>query len=151
MKRQGLALALAGVGACAAPGPSPPARLDTAHETCRSCRMAVSDPRFAAQIVAPSEEPLFFDDLGCLRDYLKGQPGLGAGALAYVADHRTKEWVPADRAVYSRNPSIATPMSSHLMAHASRESRDADPEARSGAPLTPEEIFAPSVLPDGSR
>ncbi len=150
MKRLGLAFALTGVGACAAPGPSPPAPLDTANESCRSCRMTVSDARFAAQIAAPFEEPVFFDDVGCLRDYLKGRPPLGANAMAYVADHRTREWIPAHRAVYTRNPSIATPMGSHLMAHASPESREADPDAASGAPLTPEGIF-PSPLPDGSR
>jgi copper chaperone NosL len=151
MKRLGLVFVLAEVGACTTPGSSPPAKLDTVHETCRSCRMAVSDPRFAAQIVAPSEEPIFFDDVGCLRDYLASRPPLRRGSIAYVADHRTTEWVAAGRAVYTRNSSIATPMGSRLMAHASGESRDDDPDARSGTPLTSEDIFAPSPLPDGRR
>ena len=31
----------------------------------------VSDLRFAAQLTAPGHEPKFFDDAGCLRDWLK--------------------------------------------------------------------------------
>ncbi len=36
--------------------------------------MAVSSARFASQIVAPGEEPRFFDDLGCLAAYLREHP-----------------------------------------------------------------------------
>ena len=60
--------------ACSSPaaaGDAPPAALDTRNETCRSCRMPVSDPRLAAQLAAPGEEPVFFDDIGCLRDFLR--------------------------------------------------------------------------------
>ena len=81
-----LALAAA---ACAG-GPPAPAALDTAHESCRFCRMVVSDQRFAAQIVAPREEPLFFDDLGCLQRYVSQAAALPPGAFVYVADHRTR-------------------------------------------------------------
>jgi len=49
-------------------GPAHPGTLDTRNDACAHCRMAVSDPRFAAQLAAPGEEPRFFDDLGCLRD-----------------------------------------------------------------------------------
>lgn len=139
MKGRSVLLAL--IGSCAAAGPPPPAELDTANETCRFCRMAVSDPRFAAQIVAPAEEPLFFDDIGCLRDYLKGRPSLRAGAVAYVADHRSKQWTLAGDALYTRNTSVETPMGSHLMAHADAASREADPEAREGTLVPREEII----------
>ena len=65
--------------------------------------MAVSSAVFASQLVAPGELPRFFDDLGCLADYLKAGKA-PAGATAFVADHRTKAWVRADRAVYTRVP-----------------------------------------------
>lgn len=148
MKRLAGLVALA-MAFCTAPGKTPPAELDTGNETCRFCRMLVSDPRRAAQIVAPSEEPLFFDDIGCLRDYLATGPSLWEGAIAYVADHRTKAWIAAAKALYTRNPSIETPMGSHLLAHADKASRDADPESRGGAPLSPTDVFGPSGPPDG--
>lgn len=151
MKRRMAVVAIAlGTIFCAAPGPTPPAEA-TGDESCRFCRMLISDPRRAAQIVAPSEEPLFFDDIGCLRDFLAGGSPLPEGAVGYVADHRTKAWIVAGKASYTRNPAVDTPMGSHLLAHADSASRQADPEAREGTPLSPTEVFGPSGPPDGGR
>jgi copper chaperone NosL len=141
-----LALLLA---ACDARGAAPPATLDRANEVCRSCRMAVSQPRYAAQIAAPGEEALFFDDIGCLRDFLREQKTLPPGAIAYVADHRTRAWVPAAQAVYTRVPSLQTPMGSHLVAHADPAARAADAAASTGTPLAAAEVFGPAGPPRG--
>jgi copper chaperone NosL len=140
-----LALALA---ACAR-GPAQPGPLDTRNDACSHCRMAVSDARFAAQIAAPGEEPMFFDDLGCLRDHLRTRPRLPRGAVAFAADHRTRAWVRASRAVYTRRESVETPMSSHLLAHADAASRDADPVAAGGTPVSAAEVFGPEGPPGG--
>ncbi len=135
---------------CAA-GDPPPAALDTRNDACRFCRMPVSDARLAAQIAAPGEEPRFFDDIGCLRDSLKQGARPPSGAVSYVADHRTGAWVRAGAAVYSRCPSLETPMGSHLMAHADPASRGADPAARGCAPVSAGEIFGHDGPPDGTR
>lgn len=141
-----LPLALA---ACAR-GAAEPARLDTRNDTCASCRMAVSDARFAAQIVAPGEEPRFFDDIGCLARHLSKSPPLPRGAVAFVADHRTREWVRAARAVFTRRDSLETPMASHLVAHVGASSRDADPASAGGTPVNAAELFGPQGPPDGT-
>jgi copper chaperone NosL len=130
--------------------PLAPATLDTRNEACADCRMVVSSVRFASQIVAPGEEPLFFDDLGCLAAYLRGHAARPAGAVAYVADHRTGAWVPAAGATYTRAPTLETPMGSHVVAHASPASRDADGAARGGTPVDVAGFFGPA-LPGGSR
>jgi copper chaperone NosL len=108
--------------------------------------MAVSDARFAAQLVVASEEPRFFDDIGCLRDYLKARPPL-SHAVAYVADHRTRTWAVASQAVYTRTLSAEAPMASHIIAHSDAVSRDHDHDARGGTPLRPDEVFGPGGLP----
>ena len=120
--------------------PVVPAAIDTRHDACRFCRMTVSDLRFAAQIVAPGDEPLAFDDLGCLRDYLRGGGTMRAEAVVFVADHLTREWVRADSAVFTRVDTLATPMSSHVIAHRDKASRDRDPDARGGAAVSAREI-----------
>jgi copper chaperone NosL len=130
-------------------GAPAPAALDTRSDACARCRMAVSDARFSAQLVAPGEEPRFFDDVGCLRDWLREHPR-PRGAVAYVADHRTKAWVRAAAATYARVPGLETPMGSHLVAHADAASRAADPDARGGAPLSGGEVFGPAGPPDGA-
>ena len=147
--RLAAAVALALAAACA-PGPPRPADLDPRHEACATCRMAVSERRFASQVVAPGEVPRFFDDLGCLATFLKSGRA-PAAAAAFVADHRTHAWVPAERAVYTRVPSLATPMGSHLLAHADAASRDLDPLARGGVAVAPVELFGSPERHGGSR
>jgi copper chaperone NosL len=130
--------------ACAAGAPAP-ARLDTRNEACATCRMAVSEARFASQIAVPDEVPRFFDDLGCLASYLKARQ-VPAGTAIFVTDHRSRAWVPAHTAVYTRVPTIATPMGSHLIAHADAASRDQDAQARGGTPVTGVEVVGANGL-----
>jgi copper chaperone NosL len=147
MRRALLLTALLAV-ACAS-GPPGPASLDSRNEACAWCRMAISDPRSAGQLVAPSEEPRFFDDIGCLRNYLAAKVP-PTGAVAYVADHRTKAWLRADAAIYTRVP-LETPMGSHLIAHADAASRDADPDAKAGVRRTPADVYGPGGPPGGGQ
>jgi copper chaperone NosL len=135
--------------ATACGGALEPAALDPGHEACGFCRMTVSDPGFAGQLVAPGELPRFFDDLGCLADYLK-QSGAPPQAVAFVADHRTKAWLRADRAIYTRVAGLETPMGSHVIAHADAASRDADPDAKAGTPVSAAELFGPGRAPTGA-
>ena len=140
-----LAAAILALAACARTRPAP-AEVDPRNDLCASCRMPVSDRRLAAQIAESGEEPKFFDDIGCLRDHLAGR-SLSERAAIYVADHGTGAWVPAEKAVFTRCPSVATPMGSHLLAHAGASSRDRDPAARGGAPVTMREALGPSSVP----
>jgi copper chaperone NosL len=68
-----------------------------------------------------------------------------------VADHRTRAWVAADRALYTRCPAVSTPMGSHLIAHADAASRDRDAVTRGGTAVTIGEALGPSVSPDGPK
>lgn len=126
--------------ACGTGAPQP-AALDTRNDVCGTCRMTVSMQKFAAQVVAPGELPVFFDDIGCLARYLKEHPDLPRGAVSFVADHRTGAWTPAAGAVFTRATGFETPMGSHLLAHASVASRDADPAATNGVDV-PFEMIA---------
>jgi copper chaperone NosL len=104
--------------------------------------MGVSDRRFAAQLTAPGAEPRFFDDAGCLRDWLKA-PAEKAPFTAWVSDHRTKTFVAAASAVYAKSPAVQTPMSSGILAWADAASRDADPASAGAAPLDRSEVIGP--------
>ena len=118
-----------------------PAPLDVGHATCGYCRMEVSDPRFASQLVVPAEDPRFFDDLGCLSRYLAEAQDLPPQARVYVADHRTRAWIPAERAVFTRAVALTAAMGSHIIAHESVASRDADPDAVGGTPVDPATVL----------
>lgn len=136
--------ALAAAGGCASGGEPSPVAFDARLEPCSFCRMTGSNGRTAAQLAAPGAQALFFDDIGCLRDYLarSGAPAEPRAAL-FVADYQSGEWIRAERAVYTRSTSVNTPMNSHLIAHASDAAREANEAGRGGVRLTFAEVFNP--------
>jgi len=148
MRGPALALVVLLAG-CAGSAPAPVA-IDTRHDACDGCRMAISDVHFAAQIVARSEEPLRFDDIGCMRDWLEGHGNGPRGAVAWVADHGSGAWVRAADAVYTQVEGRRTPMGSGLLAHADAASRDADPEAAAGQALRATDVFGAAGPPRGA-
>lgn len=124
-----------------------PEDLVKGRDLCASCRMPVSDLRFAAQITAPGELARFFDDPGCLGEFVRTGELKEKEAVAWVADHRTGTWVRADRAIYTRVPGLTTPMNHKLVAHENEASRDSDPDARDGQPVSLQEVFGPKGPP----
>jgi copper chaperone NosL len=132
-------MALAGLVACST-GPMQPVAIDSSTDACAECRMLLSDPRLAAQIVSPGEEPRVFDEIGCLRAHLKTHP-VARGAAIYVADHRTGSWLAAGTAMYTRTTAGVTPMASGILAHANAASRDQDLAAAGGQELPVSDIL----------
>jgi copper chaperone NosL len=126
---------------CGGGGPS---QVDPRNDACAFCRMPVSNPKLAGQLASPGEEPKFFDDIGCLRDYVAGNPKLPARAAAYVADHETGRWLPASAASYERCPGVETPMGSHLVAHAAGSNAGTGCEPRTFA-----DVFGAAGPPSG--
>jgi hypothetical protein len=69
------------------------------------------------------------------------------GAVAYVVDRRTRQWVPAGRALYTRIPNLDMPMGSHLVAHADERSRHDDDAAPRGLAVAIADVFDARVPP----
>ena len=130
MMRVALALLLLSVSCAGRPGP---ASIRLGEDACAWCRMTIVSQNTAAQIVAPGAEPVLFDEIGCLRQYVATMP-LPPDAMVFVTDHRTGEWVDARTAVFTETKR-ETPMSSGILAHANPASRDADPAAHPGAQI----------------
>lgn len=86
------------------------------EDLCAACRMAVSDERFAAEIVTADGEAYKFDDLGCLWKFRKSEAGPQPAAI-FVKDFETRAWVPYSRAVIV-SADVATPMASGMVAFA---------------------------------
>jgi copper chaperone NosL len=70
-------------------------------QPCAHCRMLVSDPRFAAQLVTHDHERLFFDDPGCLADYMRAH----ARAVERAWVHMDSAWISTDGARFSAGAS----------------------------------------------
>ena len=123
-----------------------PAKIALGQDACAHCRMVIVSQATAAQLVAPGEEPRFFDEIGCLRDYL-ATAAVPPDAIAFVADHRTSAWVDARDAVFTRT-AVSTPMASGLLAHVDGASRDGDPAARQGSSVAASAILGSHARSD---
>ena len=110
------ALALAG---CVA-GDTGPDAIRPDEDTCAFCRMQVSQPQFAAQVLSPDGEHLKYDDIGCFRNALRANPKL-AGAPAWVMDFSTRQWLRAADATYLLDGKEPTPMGWHILAFSTSE------------------------------
>lgn len=84
------------------------------EDMCSHCRMAISDQRFAAEIITVSDEVFKFDDLGCMERF-KEKSGSLKIAATFVMDYETKNWIPCERSTIVQT-SIKTPMSSGKVA-----------------------------------
>jgi copper chaperone NosL len=136
-------------GAClvmtaCAPGSPGPSTIRLGEDACAHCRMTIVGLETAAQIVSPGAEPIMFDEIGCLRDYLAGG-ALAADATIFVVDHRSGAWIDARSAVFTKT-TMRTPMSSGLLAHADSASRDADPFAQGGLLVAAADVLAPPAV-----
>jgi copper chaperone NosL len=85
-----------------------------AHDACASCRMAISQPQYAAEVLDKDGNAYKFDDIGCMLRYLK-QHTLPQRRL-YVMDYVNRQWLEAERAVFVRSNAIASPMAGRLAA-----------------------------------
>lgn len=116
-----------------------PADIRLGEDACAHCRMTIVSEQTAAQIIAPGADPIMFDDVGCLRNYLADTPP-GERAVVFVADHLTGEWIEARQAVFTKT-AVRTPMSSGLLAHADGRSRDADAATSNGTPIATDVVL----------
>ncbi|MCC7123731.1 MAG: hypothetical protein IT178_02720 [Acidobacteria bacterium] len=114
-------------------GPLEPVTIDVRNDVCAQCRMVISTPKTAAQLLAPGEEPRLFDDLACLRAFMQTTT-MPADSAIFVADHLSGEWVRIEDAVLTEVPGLQTPMGGGMVAHRSAADRDRDPAARGGRP-----------------
>ena len=85
-----------------------------AHDTCASCRMAISQPQYAAQVVDREGTAYKFDDIGCMFRYLNNHTF--PQRRLYVMDYVNRQWLEAEQAVFVRSEAIRSPMAGGLAA-----------------------------------
>lgn len=105
MRLLGIGVALAAVAAAFAlviarseSLPAGPEAVVWDRTACAECRMAVSEPRFAAQLQTKDGRVLDFDDPGCLFLYLDSNE-VEIHAI-YFRHHREDRWLPAEQTAF---------------------------------------------------
>lgn len=105
------------------------------QDGCARCRMAVSEPAAAAQLVAASGLTRHYDDLGCLIEDLNARPELAQSVAYVLRPGSTTEWVRAEQVHFAAGG--RTPMGFGFLASNEGELSFADVRARVGGSEPP--------------
>jgi copper chaperone NosL len=89
------------------------------EDECANCRMSVSNPAFASEIISQNDEVFKFDDLSCLEQFRKQRNDVNIAAI-FVKEYETKQWLRYENSVIILT-GIATPMGSGRIAVANSE------------------------------
>jgi nitrous oxide reductase accessory protein NosL len=140
-------IAAAALAGCHSGHAHRPPTLRFGEEACDSCRMIISDERFAAALVTPAGDALKFDDVGCLIEHEAGH--LRPDVTYWVRDSSTGQWLSARTAMFVHSPRVVSPMGFGLAARPAGQTEGeptAGPDART---LRFDEL--PGLLADRSQ
>ena len=80
-----------------------PRELNWDRDICVNCLMGMADQKYSVQSINMHGEVLWYDDLGCLIEYM-GSPDWekyeGENAISWIGDCETGEWLDVKKAWY---------------------------------------------------
>lgn len=110
------------------------------EDMCASCRMAISEKQFAGEIVTKEGAAVKFDDLRCMRKYLKDR-GTDQVAEYFFIDYDTRDWIKGRNTVFMRSSEISTPMGGNTVAFLTRAKAEAAAAKYQGQVLSFTDFF----------
>ena len=97
--------------------------IDYGHEACAHCKMTIMDKHYAAEIITAKGKSYKFDDIACLRKYIKDENLQEADLTIFVADYDDPgQFLDARRVVYLHSEIFKSPMNGSFAAFASAAS-----------------------------
>ena len=83
-------------------------------DMCDYCKMAISEKRYAAELIDTEAQAFKFDDIGCMANFVrKSHPKTSA---YFVMDFDERQWIKAENAYYIRSSEFTTPMNGNIVA-----------------------------------
>jgi copper chaperone NosL len=99
-----------------------PAEIHYGSDECAYCKMMITDPQFASQIVTAKGKAITFDSIECLATYQKEHSRELKEAKLWVPDFSDPgHWLNAVQARYVKSEDIQSPMGESLLALPSAE------------------------------
>ncbi|HLG16245.1 MAG TPA: nitrous oxide reductase accessory protein NosL [Blastocatellia bacterium] len=85
-------------------------------DMCSFCRMAISEKRYAAEVIDNDGQAFKFDDITCMTSYANFDGRREKLAAYFVIDFNAPEWIKAEEAHYVKSLQFRTPMSGGIVA-----------------------------------
>lgn len=86
------------------------------EDMCSYCRMAISEKRYAAELLDSEGRAFKFDDIGCMANFVQRDKPNVKSVAYYVMDFDDRTWIKAEDAYYVRSTELTTPMSGGVVA-----------------------------------
>ena len=108
-----LAISMMLLAACAETGPQD---IAVGKDQCDNCKMTISEPKYATQLITEKGRLYKFDDISCLTDYETSNTESTANAKTYVADFPTGKFIERSTATFIKGGDIKSPMGGNTQA-----------------------------------
>jgi len=86
------------------------------EDVCSYCKMAISQKRYAAELIDSEGQAFKFDDIGCMINFIKGKKNPAKTVAHFVMDFDERQWLKAEDACYVRAAELSTPMNGGIIA-----------------------------------
>jgi len=109
-----------GVTGCEKRPVGAPAEMHWDRDMCDRCKMAISERKFAVEIIDPQRNQTYkFDDIGCAVLWMDETAiPWRSKAIIWITDAKTGEWIDAKKAFYV--PGAITPMAFGFAAYSAK-------------------------------
>lgn len=124
-------------------GATTPRDIVVGEDQCHFCRMAITDPRFATQVILTTGKIQVFDAVDCLAGYVRGNPAERIQSV-WVADVTDGDFVRAEDAGFLLDATRRGPMG-RIVAFASPADAQAAVATYGGTPVSWTAILADSA------
>ena len=109
-----LASSMVFLAACSETGPQ---EINVGKDQCDNCKMTISEPKYATQLITEKGRLYKFDDISCLNDYEVSNTETTANAKKYVADFPTGKFIESSTATFIKGGDIKSPMGGNTQAY----------------------------------
>lgn len=120
-----------------------PKPIEFGHDNCEYCKMGISDTRFGAELVTKKGRNYKFDDLHCLKGFLKDKivDQDQVHSLWVIDFSNPEKLINAEEVFFVHNQELKSPMGSNVAAFENRNSFDEYYSKNGGKTLTWREFF----------
>jgi len=99
-----------------------PAEIHYGSDECAHCKMMITNPQFASQIVTEKGKAIKFDAIECMVMYHRNNSKDLAGAKLWVNNYNNPgEWLVAQNAQFVKSKVVNSPMGESLLAFPTQE------------------------------
>ena len=117
MKLFGKLLVASSMIVLAACSESMPQEIAVGKDQCANCKMTISEPKYATQLITEKGRLYKFDDISCMNDYEVSNTESTGNAKTYVADFPSGEFIEKTTATFIKGGDIKSPMGGNTQAY----------------------------------